>query len=203
VKKRIKRIMLICVLLGGGVFLIISIHRFGGSMNKELFRALISYLGQQIGNFSDAFYVNINYNETLFPGIKKLFNMYTDSDNTISLLIKQNAFSEYNVFGFYVKTLIWGYGWLGGLLISFVFYIVMIRLVNLFNKEKNLFQFLIVYILYQIPLNGVFYYRQGVGSMDLAYLLIITILYLMMKFKLKIDYKRILMPIKAKDYYNL
>lgn len=180
--KRIKGVLSIFFALIVGVLLFISINRFGGNLDKNLFISMLDYFGQQIGNFSDAFFIDMDYSLSLFDGFKKLLGIESSFDKA-SKLSAQNAYSEYNVFGTFAKTLIWGYGKFGSILISILFMVLVTKIRKVFIKNNNLLYFIIIYIIYQIPMNGVFYYRQGVGSMDVIYISIIIVLLLMLKYK--------------------
>lgn len=171
--KSTKRLFLILMGLGLTAFLSITFARFYIDSSSDsittIFQALLSYLGQQTGNFCDAFDIELPHYNALTPALNKLLGIETDIDFK-QILINQNAFSEYNVFGFFVKTFIFGYGKIGTIILTIVFYFFTTMACKSFSQNKKLVSFLILYLLFQIPMNGVFYYRQGVGGMDVSYI---------------------------------
>lgn len=53
------------------------------------------------------------------------------------------------------------------------------------NTNKSIYSFLILLALYQIPLQGVFYYRLGVGGGDLSYLVFVIMCLFMKKLSIQ------------------
>lgn len=189
-KKKWRNTTFVVVGLGISVFLIISIARFSSpfDQNSSLLKPLINYASQQTQNFCDAFYIEMPFFNSLTPALNRFLGLKSTIDYK-SLLINRNAFSEYNVFGFFVKSLIWGYGRIGALIVSLAIYLAITCLKKKFLRYNNIFIFFILFLLFQIPMNGVFYYRQGVGGMDFSYIIGILICLLLNQFY-KIKQKR-------------
>ncbi len=191
VKRMIIRFFIVFLVVLSSAFLTISIARFSNNTaeaTKVVTYALVDYYGQQTENFGDVFYLETVNELSFFPGIHSLFNAnYDDETSDIisdSLFAQLSTNDEAIVFGFFVKTIVWGNGYLGSIFISIIFILLLIYFKRKFDVNKDLFLFLIIYLLYQIPLDGVFYYRQGVGKMDFPYILGI-LLCLIFRLKLK------------------
>lgn len=159
-------LILLIVCIG---FLFISFTRFGDKMTEFV----ISYGGQQLGNFCDAWKIHVTpysiipkTSETIarnFLGIK------LEKENAEMLLDSIGQSEEYNVFGYFVKEFIWSIGRGGTLLLSYFFFVFTIAIRTGLDKYKDIWSFLILLLLYQIPLHGMFYYRQLL-SWDFAYI---------------------------------
>lgn len=183
------------VFLGVMVILIgiISVQRFvnnaTSSDNVFLVRGTLGYFGQQFGNFADIFYFDAQGRETLFPFkdfiLKKLGH---PAPSVNDLLIKCNLGEEVGVFGFYVRTLVFAYGRIGALIPSLIFMAVINNLRKKERKTHSVYHILLLYMLFQIPFDGVFYYRQGINNGDFAYLCGFIILYYVFKLKTKKQY---------------
>ncbi len=158
---------------------IISSSRFGvTSINYNIYGgkvllSFIDYMGQQPENFSRAFLIDYREQPNYFPTINilksKFLGMKVANDDTKKELTSLGLLEYYNVFGFFLKKFIWESGKIGTLFISIFFLIIFSKLRNKFLRDTRLSSFIILYTFYQIPMNGVFYYRQGVGSFDIAY----------------------------------
>ena len=96
-----------------------------------------------------------------------------DSIKIVSINIddEEELAEEYNVFSFFVGTIVRFYGKFGGFVIAFLFMLITRFYVSSYSRSGAVIDLLIVFILFQIPMNGVFYYRQSVGSGDVIYAL--------------------------------
>lgn len=170
-KRVIKKIFITIGSLIFVLFLVISVARFiDGGLSDGLIDPILSYLGQQLGNFSDGFEFRA-YDGTIFPGIKYKVLGFTPPDLD-SYYYNHNFFEESRSFGFFLKSFLWYYGIGGVVCISLIFNIICYHLKK---KINDIYSFLILLTLYQIPLQGVFYYRQGVGGVDVPYSIFIII----------------------------
>ncbi len=150
--------------------------------------SLVDYMGQQPGNLSSAFDIDFRSSNSYFPSVRavqtKVFGgeEIDDSEDLITLL-NMGFLSDYNVFGYFVKSMIWKSGKILTVIISIIFCSVIFAIKSYYRKHYTKLSLLIIlFTLYQIPMNGVFYLRQTVGSFDLAYVLIfISSGYLMLK----------------------
>lgn len=166
-KKKIRRVFIIFGVTLSCIFIIITIFRFiEGGYSNDLLTPIIEYMGQQLGNFSESFDFRV-FSQTIFPGIKYKLLGFERVDSTFFL--EQNGmFEQSRSFAFFLRSLLWFYGIFGTLILSIVYYL----LCSSFKKKcKSVFIFLILLMFYQIPLQGVFYYRQSIGDMDLPYLM--------------------------------
>lgn len=149
-------------------FIVVSIARFsvweGGTINS-----LVGYLGQQTYHFSTAFESEFfqGYG-TLFPGWKKILGIEGDGRD-ITDFAKAGFLEEYNTFGFFVKTVVCGYGKIFALFVAGVFVWIVQYYIRKYKKQKNIIDLIVVITLFQIPMNGLFYYRQGIGMGDVIY----------------------------------
>ena len=161
------------LLLYGGLFLAfffiaISIARFSDKQGGTVM-GILNYLGQQSRHFSVAFDNEFfrGY-DSLFPGWRNVLGI-RDTGMGIEDYAMYGFLSEYNVFGFYVKTLIGGYGKIGAFIVAIIIGVITRIFMRNFKKRNNIIDFLFVVTLFQIPMNGLFYYRQGIGNGDIIY----------------------------------
>jgi oligosaccharide repeat unit polymerase len=179
INKTLTLIIIIALLFFISIFAYISFFRFSnnsGSVYDSVI-SIINYLGQQPHNFSNIFNkINIlkSTNTSLFPGFRSLFGLDINIDSYY-IYDMNNLLSEYNVFGYFVKSLYLGYGIFFSVFISIVFLFVVRSIINLFIKNRDIFTFFIIFVLFQIPMNGVFYYRQGIGMGDVIFTLFILL----------------------------
>ena len=170
--KKAKRIVLqyfiIVMIPATMVFLNISEARFG-ERERGVGYSLISYMGQQTRHFSVAFENEFFYGKgSLFPGWYEVLSLDRES-NELKDFADAGFINEYNVFAFFVKPIVCGYGKFMALLIAVIFAVITSIYMKLFIKHKHLIYFVIVLTLFQIPMNGVFYYRQGIGKGDVIF----------------------------------
>ena len=159
------------------IFIIISIARFSHKEGGTLY-ALIGYLGQQTKHFSVAFEnVFFEGKGTLFPGWHKLLGIDV-SENDIMDYVNQGLLEEYHTFSFFVKPIVNGYGKISALFIATIFAIIVQYFIKNYAQNKNYIDLMIVITLFQIPMNGLFYYRQGIGNGDVIYSLFLIVLLL-------------------------
>ena len=172
---------------------VITIQRFvnniTASNNDFLIRGSLGYFGQQLGNFTDIFDFDAQGRETLFPFkdfiIKKLgYNVPTFNE----LLMKKGLEDEVGVFGFFVRSLVFAYGRIGAIIPSLVFFALVNHLRKMEKRTHSIYYLLLLYMLFQIPLDGVFYYRQGINLGDLAYAFGFVIIYFVFKLNVKKQY---------------
>ena len=167
-KRIVLRYLIIVMIPAAIIFLNISEARFG-QRERGLSFSLISYLGQQTRHFSVAFENEFfNGKGTLFPGWYKLLGVEREH-NELKDFADAGFINEYNVFAFFVKPIVCGYGKFMALLIAAIFAAITNLYMKLFIKQKHLIYFIIVFTLFQIPMNGVFYYRQGIGKGDVIF----------------------------------
>lgn len=150
-------------------FLFVTFTRFGDRMTEFL----ISYGGQQLGNFSDIWDIDITpysiipkTSETI---ARNLFGIRLQKENAEVLLTSINRTDEYNVFGYFIKEFVWSIGRTGTLILSYFFYIFTTVIRTGLSRYKDIWSFLILILLFQVPLHGMFYYRQLLGW-DFAYI---------------------------------
>jgi oligosaccharide repeat unit polymerase len=182
----------ITVLLLASIFLVlmkISIVRFDvvGMGDDYLISGTLGYFGQQLGNFSDIFYFDPEYSGTMIPGFKayyyKIF-VLTPPLSTSDLLDKAGLFEETNVFSTFVNTLLYSYGYIGTIIFSLMIAFIIKFLNQRFRKTASLYYFILIYIIFQIPLLGVFYYRQGLSRGDIAYFIGIVVMFVIYRLTL-------------------
>lgn len=149
-------------------FLFVTFSRFG----EEMTEFVISYAGQQLGNFCDAWNIDITpysilpkTSETI---ARNLFGMTLHRPDPEALLDGMGQSSEYNVFGYFLKEFIWSIGRAGTLVLSYFFYVFATVIRHGLIRYRDIWSFLILILLFQIPLHGMFYYRQLL-SWDFAY----------------------------------
>jgi len=192
-RKLISRIGFVFLVIMVVLIGVITIQRFvnniTASNNDFLIRGSLGYLGQQLGNFTDIFDFDAQGRETLFPFkdfiLKKLgYNVPTFNE----LLMKKGLEDEVGVFGFFVRSLVFAYGRIGAIIPSLVFFAVVNHLRKRENRTHHIYYLLLLYMLFQIPLDGVFYYRQGINLGDLAYAFGFVIIYFVFKLNIKKQY---------------
>lgn len=179
-RKSVVRVILVFMSLAISILVFISITRFFNPYSdvERNLGGTLGYLGQQLGNFSDVFYVDFNYAGSIIPGFSQAFSglLGLETNDASSILEKMGLEEEMNIFRFFVSTLTSGYGYVGGILVSLLFSAVITSLSKKsFRIGSNLY-LLIILVLYQIPMNGVFYFRQGVGRLDIGYAIGIIIM---------------------------
>lgn len=167
-KRTIRDTALLIVGISASVFLFITLFRFFGGTeigdSDYVLLPLVNYLGQPIHIFPTTFSLSIDQIRAL------------DSTNYLTY-----------TFGTFVRTLIVRFGFVGSIIVSLV-HLFLVRLyVSLFNRNRNLWDFLIVFVFFQIPFYGVFYYRQGLQSMEFVYLITFIAFYLFKKLKISIQ----------------
>lgn len=168
------------------VMCFITIMRFSDeNMLQEVVESLLSYYGQQIQNFSDIFNVS-SEKYSLFPGLRKILNLEVMSqDESYDLLLSLGLEDNFNVFSYFVSAFTKAFGKLGGLLIVLFFSMFVYSLKTAYTRTKSSYYFMLLFLFFQIPMNGVFYYRQGIGNMDVSYLFICLILFVLFRIKFK------------------
>lgn len=84
-----------------------------------------------------------------------------------------SGINEYNVFSFFVSAFTRDYGKFGAMIVLLLFSLVVRRYISRFEVRDSIFDLIIVFVLFQIPMNGLFYYRQGIGNGDVIYTLFV------------------------------
>lgn len=182
----LKRIFLVLLLLLIALFLLITHSRFSaGEKNpiKNVIESIVSYGGDQIENYLDGFYLDVHAG-SLIPNLQKPLEkigiIKPEIRSRKDLYESFNIGNEWFVFGYFIKDFIWIMGKSLTILFSIIVYILLkYEVFNNFNIRK----FIIMYTSFQIPLTGVFYYRQAVSYMDYGYLITIFIV-IYLKFRL-------------------
>ena len=187
-RRRISTILISIVGVGFLGIAYISVYRFFGRIgfsDEYIWHGTLGYFGQQIGNFSDMFYGDYEYVSTFFPGFRGMVSnlLGIEIPTYRDMLVRNGQNEEIGVFCFFTQILVSGYGYFGGLIFSIIFYQIICNLSSKLNQKQNTYYFIIIYTLYQIPMNGVFYYRQGVSRGDIAFALGFIILYYIYKRK--------------------
>jgi oligosaccharide repeat unit polymerase len=169
--------------------MIISLVRFDviGMGDHYLISGTLGYIGQQLGNFSDIFYFDPEYSGTMIPGFKayyyKIFAL-TPPLSISDLLDKAGLFEETNVFSTFVTEILYSYGYIGTIIFSLMIAFIIKFLNQRFRKTASLYYFILIYIIFQIPLLGVFYYRQGLSRGDIAYFIGIVVMFVIYRLTL-------------------
>ena len=172
-RNKIRLILIFLSLLAALVFLTISEARFS-HREGGLSHGLLSYLGMQSHHFSVAYGSDfLQGRGSLFPGWKQLLGIKSEA-YSIYDYAAHGMIEEYNVFSFYVKTLMTGYGKFGAIAITLIIGLIIRRFQVNYIKRLNIIDFIVVITLFQIPMNGVFYYRQGIGKGDVIYTLFLA-----------------------------
>lgn len=187
----IKYLIILIGLIFTTIFITISVYRFGepASLNSYQFGtvgSIIDYLGQQPRNFTESFNSDVRIPGGIFEGTTRLVGKrfgYTLKDDSELILFKAGLMSQDHVFGYFVKALIFNYGKSLTIIISVIFSFLIYIVRNKFFTRRWNFDLIIIIMIYQIPLNGVFYYRQSVGNQDFSYLLLVVVYILMLFLK--------------------
>lgn len=153
------------------VLIFVTYSRFAVSSNNKLENIasnILEYSGQQLGNFSDSFKYDIRTG-SLTPQIdrftshlgiqKEPNNIYYGNTNGLE--------QETNVFGYFIKSLNFILGKNDTFIVTIISFFVIILLCFV---SKDISMFIILYTIYQIPLCGLFYYRQSVSYFDISYI---------------------------------
>lgn len=155
-------------------FLFVTFSRFG----DEMIEFVISYAGQQLGNFCDAWNIHITpYSiipKTSETVARNFFGIVLHRPDPEALLDSMGQSSEYNVFGYFLKEFIWSIGRFGTLVLSYLFYVFATVVRNGLLRYRDIWSFLILILLFQIPLHGMFYYRQLL-SWDFPYICFLVV----------------------------
>lgn len=178
------QLSILITIIFGGTFYIITNARFGSNAKYQydltVGESLFLYMGAQTHNFSDSFTADLRIDGGLFSGTENIFRKRVLGENVnakmVSYIFKNGKNFELNIFGFYAKELILFYGKAFAVLVSIIFYLISLPIRRRFTRNRYFIDFIMLYLLFQIPLNGVFYFRQTIGSHDLSYL-IVFILY--------------------------
>lgn len=163
-KKRVRNIFLIAGSVIVAIFLAITFFRFiiGGGGDSGFLKPILSYAGQQVHIFC----------QTTELSPEKLAQLESFDYLTMT-------------FGTFVKGFYTMYGYVGTAILSLILFFVVRYAVQCFNRSRVIWDFFIVYLFFQIPLYGVFYYRQGEQSMELVYVIAIVLFILFKKLKIK------------------
>lgn len=181
-KNVLKKIFLVLFTFLIIIFFLITHSRFSAgekSSLKTVIENVVSYGGNQLENYLDGFYLNVHAG-SLIPNLQKPLEIIgiirPEIRSRRDLYESFNIGDEWFVFGYFIKDFIWIMG--KGLTIIFSIIVYIFLKYEIF-KNIDIIKFIIIYTLFQIPLTGVFYYRQAVSYMDYGYLItFIIIVYL-------------------------
>jgi hypothetical protein len=159
------------------------VYRFGKSTSLSSYQygtigSIIDYLGQQPKNFTESFNSDVRTTGSIFDGTISILGKrlgYIKKDDFELKLFQAGLMSQYNVFGYFVKELIFNYGKSLTIIISVIFSLLIYRQRHIFFTRRWNFDLIILIMIYQIPLNGMFYYRQSVGNQDFSYLIVVFV----------------------------
>ena len=152
-------------LILGGVMLLpiiaISAARFteGSSSIKDLFLPVLSYIGQPPHIFCQAYRID--------PSTIRGLETQTMTQSQF----ESSQFYLTYTFGTFIKKYYWAYGFFGTIGVSVLYALLSRFFVRLYNSSGSIWIFFIIYTIFQIPLYGVFYYRQSLQRMEIIYLL--------------------------------
>lgn len=158
------------------IFMItISLVRFATYDNRFL-EGTVGYMGQIVLNFSEFWGAKTDCTLTMFPGLYSLLGIkYT---SFASLMVKNGLGNLTNSFTSFVSNLIFSYGYVGTIVISIIVLFVVKNMYKKTCKHNSNFTFMGIVVIMQVPMNGVFYYRQSIGNGDVYLLLSIALLFL-------------------------
>lgn len=183
--RKIVKIVVIVILLFLLLFLLISSARFSDS-DEGTFYSIVSYIGQQTSNFSQRF--NNDFFEgkgSLFPGLKSILGISQQTNEDRFYEYRLYGLEEqYNVFAFFASTIVNGYGKLAAFLIAILFFLIVRHYILLYQKNGSVLDLLLVVMFFQIPMNGVFYYRQGIANEDVTYLILWIMILILKRIKI-------------------
>ena len=166
--KRMLRVVAILVSFFVVVFMVISLARFGGSVKGPVY-SFVNYMGQQSIHFSNTFGMDYWQGRgSMFSGVREMLGIGVNKLD-VSDYVNLGIMDEYNVFAFFVGQVVRYYGKFGALLFAFLFMLFTRHYATNYSKSGSVIDLLIVFMLFQIPMNGVFYYRQGIGNGDVIY----------------------------------
>ena len=163
--------------------LVISTVRFSSSYFIE---GTVGYIGQSVPNFSILFGSPVDYSLTMFPGLYSMLGIRFT--NYANLLVKNGYYDLTNSFSSFVPNLFLSYGYVGAVAVSLVVMFLIIKIRQITYLKGSNYGMMIMLVIMQVPMNGVFYYRQGIGNGDVYLLLSIILLFLypkMYKFLLR------------------
>lgn len=165
-KRRVRNVFYLVAAIILVVFIFITFSRFilGGHFGNgdSIVLPLIDYLGQPIHIFCQSL--------SLSP--EQLRNL----DSTNYLI---------STFGTFVKALYMRHGYYLTIIISLLQFLIVRGIVQVYNRSHNIWDLMIIYLVFQIPLYGVFYYRQGIQSMEIVYLVALGLFLILKLFHIK------------------
>lgn len=187
-KKIILKFVKVSLALVVIILLFITVKRFGRGV--EGLCSFLDYAGQQFFHFSNTFYCNrdlFGVSSHVFAGWEGLLNRFFAGEQLASQTgapIMVSGVNEYNVFSFFVSSFTRDYGKILGLFVLILFAVIVRYFTKKINKRGNCFDLIILFVLFQIPMNGVFYYRQGIGNGDVIYTLFILFIAIYRRFNI-------------------
>lgn len=158
-------------------FLVITAARFvmvGNDSILSIITPLVDYIGQGPHVFCQAFYVD----RADIKGYD--VNALTTRDI--------QSFQLYLgwTFGTFAKSIVWRYGYLGAIIVSLGFNIIVRMVIRMFKRKNDIWSIFILIMLFQIPFWGVFYYRYAINNMEIVYLFFTVIcIYISFNYKSK------------------
>lgn len=176
-KRNILRIVKLAFPIVAVILGFITVKRFG--FGKDALLSMLDYVGQQFVHFSNTFYCDnslFGEHSHVFAGWEGLLKLLFTGEKPLmpeQSPIIISGINEYNVFSFFVSAFTRDYGKFGAMIVLLLFSLVVRRYISRFEVRDSIFDLIIVFVLFQIPMNGLFYYRQGIGNGDVIYTLFV------------------------------
>jgi len=203
IKKYLRLPMFSILILMLIIFLHITKARFGSSL-ADISGAILSYMGQQVKNFSDRYSINppLSHGRANFP---LLMNMLDQLGIRISFTPKSMINAYYFerglqpwVFATFIGSFLSDFGKLGTILIITLGSIYMRWIINGRSRKAWYLSDLLIILLYcQIVSWGVFYFRQ---YSDNLYLLCLLALVFILRFSRRIRYS---VPLQVQTIHTM
>jgi len=157
------------------MFVLITYFRFSANTTngfQNMLTGVLSYFSQQLGNFSDAYKYDIRTG-SLIPQIERFLQQlgFPKWHNDQYYGDIANLQYESNVFGTFIKSFYFIIGKTNTIMLSIIAFFTISAICL---SSKSIGSFMIAYTIYQIPLCGLFYYRQSVSYFDLSYVVSIV-----------------------------
>jgi oligosaccharide repeat unit polymerase len=186
IQKKIKQYAIISLSILIIPFMAITIARFAKSTGGISWQ-LISYAGQQIQNFNDAFNINapLTYGRGAFKEFIAFFDFIgLDITKGPSKDVRWSYYLEKGVqpwvFRTFIGSLMSDFGKFGTIVFLMLFYSITLRSLKRLSKTGifNLSNLVLFMFLYQVVLFGIFYFRLADSNF---YIITIFLLYILLK----------------------
>ena len=170
-KNRLLKLSIAAISIILFMFVLITYFRFSVNTSngfQNFLTSILSYFSQQLGNFSDGYKYDIRTG-SLIPQIERVFQQlgFPKWHNDQYYGDITNLQYESNVFGTFIESFYFIIGKSNTIVFSIIAFFT-ISTICLSSNSIGLF--MMAYTLYQIPLCGLFYYRQAVSYFDLSYI---------------------------------